>query len=449
MKKLLLLLALFSPASLCAQTQPFLRAKFIPGPQVIVGEPLRLQVDVLVPNYFTGAPDFPAFELDGAIVTLSDDRPQHLNEQKNGNAYAGIRRFYVIYPEQPGKFQLPPAQISVPYAAAPPETTQATLSLPSLSFSAALPPEARNLDYFLPTTQLKIHQQWSAPLAHLRVGDSISRTVVVTAQKTQAMFIPPLQFPAPEGIRVYPKIPSVENQKSPIGEFLAGVRTERTSYLLTKPGDYTLPEVKITWWNLATHKLTSSVLPAATIHVDAADAYVSELPPEPSPVSPAPVAAKHRDYRLLLTLAVATVVFLPLFALALRRWGPLLVRRSQAARDRWHNSEPANFHRLKQALHRNNATQSYALLIAWIRRRCSGMTLDQFQTEINDPRLDQQLLVLSRFLFAPSPSSSWQDGPSLAAFLARYRRRSLARIYRSTVQLPPLNPSRNRQTILP
>ena len=448
MKRLLLLLGLFLPVFVHAQAQPFLRVKFIPGAKVIVGEPLRLQVDVLAPNYFTGAPDYPPFELDGAIVTLSDDRPQHLNEQMNGNSYAGIRRFYVIYPEQPGKFQLPPVQITVPYSAAPPETTVANLSLPSLTFAAVLPQEAQGLDYFLPTTQLKIQQEWSTSLTHVHVGDSVSRTVVVTAQRMQAMLIPPLRFPAPEGIRVYAKSPSVENEKSSIGEFLAGVRTERVSYLFTKPGDYTLPEVEIAWWNLAAHKLTSSVLPTAKIHVDATDAYVSELPPETPPVAALPVAsAKHRNYRTLVAWLLAALLVVALCGLALRRWGPLLVRRFQAARDHWHQSERASFHRLKQALDRNDATQSFALLISWIRRRYPGMTLDEFQKSAKDTQLDAQIVGLSRALFSAQPPPTWNEGPALATSLSRYRRISSAGLSETILDLPPLNPTdRGRET---
>jgi hypothetical protein len=95
-----------------------------------------------------------------------------------------------------------------------------------MRFRAEVPPAARNLDYFLPTSRLKIKQNWTTRLNHIRVGDSVSRTVVVSAQKMRAMLIPPIALSAPEGVRIYQRAPSVEDQESETGEFVQGVRTE-------------------------------------------------------------------------------------------------------------------------------------------------------------------------------------------------------------------------------
>jgi hypothetical protein len=159
--------------------------------------------------------------------------------------YAGIRRFYIIYPEQQSEFHLPSVEITVAYAAVPPATTTASLHLPPLRFRAALPAAARDLAYVLPTSRLMIQQKWSGSLNHLRVSDSVTRTIVVTTDKMQGMLIPPVQLTAPDGVRVYSKRPNVEDEKSVSGVFTQGVRTERASYLFTKPGDYVLPEIEI------------------------------------------------------------------------------------------------------------------------------------------------------------------------------------------------------------
>src|ERR1700754_2688501 len=77
---------------------PVARAHLEPASGIMVGQPVRLVVSVLVPNYFTGAPDFPEFEMENAIVVLPQDRPEHSNAQLNGVSYAGITQIYVIYP---------------------------------------------------------------------------------------------------------------------------------------------------------------------------------------------------------------------------------------------------------------------------------------------------------------------------------------------------------------
>jgi len=439
MRKLAISLSLFVVASVHGQSLPVIRAKLVLPNGVIVGQPVRLEVVVLVPNYFTGAPAYPLFELDGAIVTLSDDRPEHLNEQIDGATYAGIRRFYVIYPEQPSDFHLPPVDIAVPYAAAPPATTTATLHLPPLHFRAELPPAARNLDYFLPTSRLTIQQKWSNSLSNLYVGDSVSRTIVVTTEKMQAMLIPPLQLSAPEGVRIYPKGPSVEDEKSVSGVFTQGVRTERASYLFAKSGDYVLPEIEITWWNLAAQKLTTSKLPAVEFHVSDTTAYVSELPPEQE--TPAAAQTPHRNWRQYLSFLVKFAIgfaFAAILLWAIRRWGPRLTLRYRALASRRRESGAAYWHRFQQACYRNDASQAYALLLAWLRRCHHAMTLDGFQRQAADPQLDQQISILSQTLFASPGTGRWNGRVFYGAIAAR--RRNARPTKQPVTHLPALNP---------
>jgi hypothetical protein len=81
-----------------AQT-PVVRARLDPANGILVGQPVRLVISVFVPNYFTGSPDFPDFELENAIVVLPQDRPQNSSEQIGGVTYAGITETYTIYPQ--------------------------------------------------------------------------------------------------------------------------------------------------------------------------------------------------------------------------------------------------------------------------------------------------------------------------------------------------------------
>jgi BatD DUF11 like domain len=85
-----------------------------------VGQAVRVTVKVLVPNYFTGAPAFPELNMDDAIVVLPGEWPEHSNETVGQQTYAGISVAYLVYPQKPGSFKLPAAEIVVTYAAAPP-----------------------------------------------------------------------------------------------------------------------------------------------------------------------------------------------------------------------------------------------------------------------------------------------------------------------------------------
>lgn len=278
MKRLFIAIVLFTSLHLAAQS-PVVRAHFEPSQNIMVGQPVKLIVSVFVPNYFTGSPDFPEFEMENAVVVMPQDRPENSNTQVGNAKYFGITQTYVIYPQQAGDFHLPAIKLSVPYAKTPPQTTTAQVTVPALSFHADVPAAARGLSYFLPTTQLTITEKWSPSLKKVQVGDTIERTVTITASKMQAMLIPPLQLATPDGLRIYSSEPVVRDQKTPRGDFVYGQRIETAKYYVEKPGAYTLPAIELQWWNLNTHRLATASLPATSFQAAANPSLVAELPP--------------------------------------------------------------------------------------------------------------------------------------------------------------------------
>ena len=419
---------------------PVIHARIEPAKGIIVGRPVHLVVEVLVPNFFTDSPDFPVFELENAIVVLPEETPQNFNEQLNGQTYAGIRRTYFLYPQQPGDFRLPPAQLTVPYASAPPKTTEAHLTLPQLTFHADIPAPARGLNYFLPTTRLTLQQQWSSPLSKLRVGDTVERTITVTTIKMQGMLIPPLPLEAPTGIRIYPTEPKVQDQKTDRGEFVSGKRTQSAKYFIQKEGDYTLPAIELKWWNLGTNRLTTATLPA--IHFAAAPNpdYVAELPPEPAPVITAqtkPISTWMR-YRFWIRVVAPLAIAMLFLARLTYRYLPRMYRSLRARREQHRHSEAVYFHNLVRACRRNDAGKAYQWLLRWQAHFGSARTLDQFLEQTNDEALTQQVDFLSATLFAFEPKITW-TGRTMANLLEKHRK-VLSTQSRQHSKLPLLNP---------
>ncbi len=403
-----------------AQT-PFVRARLEPAKGILAGQPVRLVVSVFVPNYFTGSPDFPEFEIENAIVVLPQDRPQNANEQINGVTYAGITETYTIYPQQPGDFQLPPAEIVVPYASAPPKTAVAHLSLPALAFHADVPAAAKDLDYFLPTTQLTIQQNWSPPLKNLRAGDSIERTITVTAAKMQAMLIPPLPLAALDGIRVYQEEPIVQDKKTDRGEFIYGRRTQSVKYFIQKEGDYTLPVIELKWWNLSTNRLATATLPAVHFTAAANANYIAELPPEPE-VVPQP---RHINpwirykfwIRVVLPCCIAALILLWI----VWRYLPRIFRGLQAWREQRAHSETAYFRNLQFACRRNHAKQAYDWFLKWLTLAYPGMTVDEFLMSAADSDLSSETNHLGASLFSKDNQNALWNGKRIADLLNKHR----------------------------
>ena len=86
MKRYFFFILLAACAVLSPAQAPVIRARLVPPKGIIVGQPVHLVVEVLVPNFFTGSPDFPVFELENAIVVLPEETPEHLNDQIEGKS---------------------------------------------------------------------------------------------------------------------------------------------------------------------------------------------------------------------------------------------------------------------------------------------------------------------------------------------------------------------------
>jgi hypothetical protein len=427
---------LLALGSLAAAQSPIIRAHLEPAHDVMVGEPVRLVVTVLVPNYFTGSPDFPEFELENVIVVLPQETPQNSSERVNGTTYAGITEVYTLYPQQPGDFSLPPAQVDVPYANAPPKTSLAHLTLPPLKIHANIPAAAEGLAYFLPTTKLTMQERWSPAPKSVRVGDTIERTITVTAAKMQAMLIPPLPVEAPSGIRVYQEEPSVQDEKSNRNEFLFGQRTQTAKYFIQKEGSYTLPAIELKWWNLSTRRLMTAQLPAVHFEAAANPGAATELPPEQPPVVIAqqPKASFWMQHKRQFYIAAAWLVtgilvlwlvrlWLPKVRLALTHWK---LRRSE--------SERTYFQALLKACNNNRPGEAYSALLRWLHRRFPGRSIDEVCGEINSSEIVAEVDRLGAILFADAQESPGWNGEKLSGGLKMWRHR----IVRTTEHQPAL-----------
>ncbi|MCZ6681355.1 MAG: hypothetical protein O7E52_29425 [Candidatus Poribacteria bacterium] len=441
--------------------RPLLRVRLEPQATVMVGQPVKLTVEILVPTWFTRAPEFPQLEIPGALAILPDERPVNLSERIDGATWSGMSRSYLIYPQEPHVYTLPPAEVVLTYAlkgAKPSPPTK--LALPPRNFEARIPAEAAGLDYFIATTELRLEQKFDRRLADLKVGDSIGRTITITAAKTFAMFLPALQFEPTKGLAglaIYPQPPQVVDERVGRGEFKAGRRVESVTYYIQQEGYYQLPEISISWWDLETSKMRTSMLATLEFHADPNPDYRSELPPELQVETEEEVAEIGKS-----PLDVVKEWAIPvLVALALLVWGLKFRRRFVArihvwreqARNRNANSEAAFFERFRQACMDNDPVAALRHLMFWLDRVQSendAATIERFVNDSEDEELRLQVEYLENLLFAEKSGQQQKDwsGRNLYSKAARARRqmrkgkkRSEARIKNS---LPLLNPSARR-----
>lgn len=110
----------------------------------------------------------------------------------------------------------------------------------------------------------------------LKVGESITRIISIQADGLAAEQLPPLELPDINGIKFYPDQAEVNSSESLDG--ILGIREESYALIPTQAGTYTLPEVKLEWWNTQTNRMQTATLAAKTIQVTPAAGQQNTLP---------------------------------------------------------------------------------------------------------------------------------------------------------------------------
>lgn len=430
-------------SALAEAASPVVRVAVSPQKTVLVGQQVTVTVQILVPNYFLSAPDWPTLDIDGTIVTVPDEALPHLTETIGSESYAGVQHSYVVVPQQEGQFVLPPLEIHFKYAAVPGQPpADGVVRLPPSRFSASLPEGARTDEGVLPVTRVTVKQSLSRAPTGLKAGDALTRTITSVVAHAQPMLILPPAIDAPEGVRLYRKDPVLSTDVGVRGELNAGTRVDRVTYLFEKPGDFTLPAVEFPWFDAASGTRHVATAPAVVVHVGAAPAAAHGIAPEPPPApAPAPPPSPWTRWRARLPGVAASLAGFFVGAWLVRRVWPRYRAWSAARRHERETSEPAYFDRFERSCAAGNPSEAYAALARWAWRGgqssiagwCSTLEHEGFTTEVAS---------LERTLFAAAESGPWSGGAlRRTAIDARARWRSAAsdrRRHRSW--LPVLNP---------
>lgn len=315
-RQILPIVLLVMLAASIAEAQPVVRVNVSPAGRHLVGQQVQIDVQVLVPNFFMSAPRFPTLDVPGAVVTMPDETGTNLNETIKGESYAGVQKTYVFVAQTAGKYTLPPAAITFRYALEPGKPTDGSVKLPPIVIDVEWPegaaPTAGDSSVI---SKLTIDQTLDRDPTTLHAGDALTRTIVATAPRTQAMFIPPPEFAAPDDVRIYRKDPVLaDEQKDRVG-LVAGHRTDRVVYTFDKPGTYVLPAIDLPWFNARTNKEEAARADAVSVTVAAAAATAAIAPEAPPPPPPQEQPNRYKT-PILASVAIALVLAV---AWALRR----------------------------------------------------------------------------------------------------------------------------------
>ncbi len=374
----------------------------------------------------------------------------------DGKRYGVVEVSYAIFPQQSGNLVLPPTLWNVTL-----QSRQGFDYDPFFNrggkrlrlkteekFINVLPkPDAYSSSHWLPATDITLSQSWSRDPKEFKVGEPITRKVVINARGLMASQIPALEPSSSADIKYYPDLPQSEESVSSDG--VTSVITESYAIVPARAGQLTLPAIQLDWWDTEQKQQRQAVLPAQTINVrggvEAATTGAATPAPQPvearpdsAPTSVATTATSSPAlaslwFYLTLLLAATTLLFALLWLRARATPRPQEAPGSPTTGV----TEKVAFRRLQQSLNGNDNRQIRAALLDWARARFSPTDIHSL-TDLAErvPELQEAIAQLESSLYAAGEAQF--DRRAMLDQLQQWRRQAPAAANPAETALPPL-----------
>ncbi len=185
----------------------------------------------------------------------------------DGRQYNVYISEYVLVPDQPGELIIPSVEVMARIQvmlhsgrralSSPIRAPEIVLNVrpPPASFPANKP--------WLPARDVRIDSKFNALQG--QIGTPLTFDVRVQVVDALASQVAPLNLAFPASIKAYPESPRLTDAIRD-GE-VRGERLERYSLVPTTAGIFSLPEVRVIWWDTQSDELRESSLPARDIEI--------------------------------------------------------------------------------------------------------------------------------------------------------------------------------------
>jgi len=370
---------------------------------------------------------------DAIIHKISEDNYQ---TTRNGIRYEVFERRYAIFPQKSGQLKINPVMFEGRVNAQQPMTIfdQFRMSgqlkrLRSKDVSATIKaaPDTINLQDWLPATEVQLLEEWSDDIQNIKTGDPVTRTITIAAEGLTAVQLPDLKFSEIDGLKQYPDKPITEDRPSTSG--ITGLKQVKVAIIPTVAGSYTLPEIKLQWWNTKTSKSESATIPekvltaigsAATTNIvtipepaqSADDGQEVTGKKQPAPISIMAAGDPMWKY-IALAFAIAWLITLLLLFRKPKTGTPALAAETQRTRLPLKPAIAA----VQRHAARNDAVQVRTALIEWAKAAYEDEHINNLSqvSEKSSPQLGQAIRQLNESLYSRE-HLSWSGKDLLTRF---------------------------------
>jgi hypothetical protein len=385
--------------------------------QAVVGQRVRLLVDVLFPDSMPAPPQVATPQAPGLQAFRFESQGLTMQDTIDSRSYAGQRFEFAVYPRRAGTLSIPSVEVRLMNRAG---DERGRVRGEPQTLTVLAPPGTDPSRPIIASTNVTLKETWEPAEASkpVHVGDALVRMVTRQAADTPALGFPALDATAPQGVRVYVDQPQSDD-KVARGD-LTGERKDRITYVFEKEGDFSLAGLTQPWWDLSSKTLRKVTAPGRRITVIAA-------PPPAATQRDSWSRLVALDWRKLAAIAVGATV-------AITLCGMLVARLLKALRERSERgpSEQTLFRDFERAARAGDPRATWLTLTMW--RQSANIGADRIAA-------GPAVSLLESCLFGADKTSwSSEDASSLVREIEMLRRSRSASLAAREARLPPLNP---------
>jgi hypothetical protein len=406
--------------------------------------------------------------------------------EKNGQSYQVVTRHFLLFPQHSGQLSIPgptlsgniPGSVrrldpsglfsnffgSSPFGGMMGASKPIRLHGDPIVLDVRPRPAGAGASYWLPARDVSLLSDWHPTQLEGNAGDPITVDLHLRADGLTAAQLPDLStlLALPPGLKAYPDQPKLKDLAQ--GNDIVGSREQSIALIADQPGRFTIPELRLSWWDTQTNQTREAILPARTLVVQPAPGSSAPTPAPTQTTAGVPVPANRQSTPTLPT-GNATETPRPasvstgsrnipwawislglglLWLVTLVAWLWTKKRSSRTTTSPGNAGRTADVHESSArnafyaACHANNAVAAHNSLLLWANAAWTGPRipgLNALGKLIGDPATTALLRALDRACYA---GGSW-NGAALAKALENFpprerttngKPRELAPLYR-------------------
>lgn len=381
--------------------------------------------------------------IEGAqIKQIGEDKDG--SEIIEGRRYRVIERTYGIIPDLPGQVNIKGATFSGDVLVESQrrggmfgfnESRPMQAGAPSLSIQVEPAPTSFQ-GQWLVADLVVLKESFPEDVKEFTVGSPITRTLTLLASNADENSLPDITQNLPPELKSYPEKP--QRQSFVRDAQIVSQYSITSAIVPSKAGTFTLPEVKVPWWNPHLKRQEMATLPARTIQVKGG--AVVDAPIEPN--WQANISTNNEGSWSANLFALLWLVTLVAWAITFVAWRRALKR--QVTVNTQVASQPlalgSSLKGLEQACAKGNVSD----ILQQLQQYCSEqaarpMTLDKIAAQSSD--LAEAIRQLQALAYGGKANSDAQLESAVKALLSAVKSGKLHPMAQQSTPLQPLNPN--------